>query len=393
MALGTAVGAGARDPGGAASAGVAGVGWVVAHAGTTHAGTPHWVLGALTLVGLVAAVGGWRVLRDADASTRLGVGLVAAGVLAVIAGGIGLVEIQIAPRDAPAWTEWFDAVNAAVSVLLAVGSLAVVRRRWPERPRYVGLGLLLAAWIGYPSLMPDSGLSNPLGYPLAVAVPVAVGYLLYRDAGDGLRRVGGARLPAALSDLRSAVVAGVSFVLFAVFFAFSAGTMTLAPDVTAEIAGEGFVRTYVVASPLVYWPAVEFYVPSIPLSGYVSVGTVLLVGLLGGLVALNAALVARQWEADGAVQSPRAMVGTVAASGATACCCCAPALYGALGVVLGAAASPVYWAFMDPSSPVGGLFFAASVLVLTGSAIRASHDPACAIPRDPDASGAAERAA
>ncbi|MFC7194967.1 hypothetical protein ACFQL4_10380 [Halosimplex aquaticum] len=303
----------------------------------------------------------------------------------VIAGTIGLVEIQITPGDTPDWTRWFPMINAVTASLLAIGSLVVVRWQWPERPRYVGLGLLLAAWIGYPALMPNEGLYHPLGYLLAAAVPAAIAYVLWRDAGDAFPGVLRTRIPLA--------TAVVSFALFAVFYAFSAGTVSMNPDVTADMVGQGFVTPYQVASPLVYWPALEFYFPAIPLSGYVSLGSLLLVCVLGGLVASNAALAARQWTAGGAIESPRAMIGTVTTAGATACGCCAPAVYGAAGALFGAAATPVYWAFMDPSSPVGGLFFAASVLLLTGSALRASHDPACAIPREPESSGVSEQAA
>ncbi|MFB6150687.1 MAG: hypothetical protein ABEJ40_02665 [Haloarculaceae archaeon] len=342
---------------------------VAAHTGTTHAGTPHWLLFFATVAGVVVAAGGWRVLQSADRSPRLGGGLLFGGVLLAIFGSVGLVEIQIAPETTPAWTRWFPVVNAVAGVVLAVGGLVVGRLRYPERPRYAGLALLLAAWVSYPTLVPGEGLTNPLGYLLAAATPLAVGYVLATDAGDAL--------PAAFTDRTAKLVGGVSFVLFSVFFAFSAGTLSVNPDVGPGVPDHGFVTVHSVASPLVYWPAVEFYVPAVPLAGYVSLGTLLLVGLLGGLVAVNAALAARQWAAAGAVDSPRGMLGAVAASGATACCCCAPALYGAVGVLFGTAASPVYWAFMDPTSPVGGLFFAASVLALTGSAIRASASPAC----------------
>jgi hypothetical protein len=216
--------------------------------------------------------------------------------------------------------------------------------------------------------MPNEGLGHPLGYLLVLAVPLAVGYVLVQDAGDALRTAVAGRVPA--------LVGTGAFALFGVFFSFSAGTLSVNPDVTPAVAGEGFLTLQRVAAPLVYWPAVEFYWPAVPLSGYVSLGTVLLVALLGGLVALNAALVARQAIA-GADESPQAMFGAVTAAGATACCCCAPALYGAVGVLFGAAASPVYWSFVDPTSPVGGLFLAASVLVLTGSAVRAGDSPAC----------------
>jgi hypothetical protein len=218
--------------------------------------------------------------------------------------------------------------------------------------------------------MPNEGLAHPAGYLLAVAVPATVAYVLVRDA---------TRLRAAVAGRVPAAVGAAAFALFGVFFAFSAGTLSVNPDTTPAVAGEAFVTTQRVAAPLVYWPAVEFYLPAVPLSGYVSAGTVLLVGLLGGLVALNGALVARQWTAGGAADSPGTLLGAVTTAGATACCCCAPAVYGAVGVLFGAAASPVYWAFMDPTSPVGGLFLAASVLVLTGSAVRASADPACRV--------------
>jgi len=356
----------------AAVGGSSGLDTVVAHAGTTHAGTPHWLLGAVTVLGIAAGAGGLQVLRDGARSDRFGAGLLSAGAILVIAGTIGLVEIQIAPEATPDWTRLFPAINAVSAIVIALGSLVVVRWKWPERPRYVGLGLLLAAWIAYPTLLPQEGLTSPLGYLLAAAVPAAVVYVLYRDAG--------AAFPAVLTARVPAVVAVGTFGLFGVFYLFSAGTLSVNPDLTADMMGQGFVTPHRVASPLVYWPALEFYVPSIPLSGYVSLGSLLLVGILGGLVASNAALAARQLTTGGSIDSPRAVIGTITTAGATACGCCAPAVYGAAGAVFGAAATPVYWAFMDPSSPVGGLFFAASVLILTGSAVRASHDPACAVP-------------
>jgi hypothetical protein len=348
-------------------------GTAAAHSGTTHAGTPHWLLLFLVLGGLAVAGVGWRAFTRHLLDARFAVGVLFGGVALAVFGSIGLVEIQIAPQTTPEWTEAFPIVNAIAGALLAIGSLVVGRLYWPTRPRYTFLGMLLAAWVMYPSVMPNGGLTNPLGYLLAAAVPLAVGYVLVTDGGERLRT--------GLRDRRAKAAAGTAFGLFAVFFAFSAGTMTVNPDLAAGVPRDGFVTTYRVASPLVYWPAVEFYLPAVPLSGYVSVGTLLLVVLLGGLVALNVGLVARQWAAVGDVESTRSMLGAFASSGATACCCCAPALYGAVGVLFGTAASPVYWAFMDPTSPVGGLFLAASVLLLTGSALRSagSEGVRCAV--------------
>ncbi|MDG5775799.1 hypothetical protein QA599_05045 [Haloarculaceae archaeon H-GB1-1] len=353
------------------------VGTAAAHSGTTHAGTPHWLLLFLVLGGLAVAAVGWRAFTRQLLDARFAVGVLFGGIALAVFGSIGLVEIQVAPRATPEWTDLFPIVNAIAGALLAMGSLVVGRIYWPTRPRYTFLGMALAAWVMYPSVMPTGGLTNPLGYLLAAAVPIGVAYVLHVDGGDRIR--------AGFSDLRAKAAAAVAFAFFAVFFAFSAGTLTVNPDLAAGVPRDGFVTTYRVASPLVYWPAVEFYLPAIPLSGYVSVGTLLLVVLLGGLVALNVGLVAQQWAAIGEVESARSMLGAFASSGATACCCCAPALYGAVGVLFGAAASPVYWAFMDPTSPVGGLFLAASVLLLTGSALRAadSEGVRCAVNRNP----------
>ena len=76
-----------------------------------------------------------------------------------------------------------------------------------------------------------------------------------------------------------------------------------------------------------------------------------------------------------------AFVGSLAASGATACCCCAPAMYGVASAVFGAAASPVYWAFMDPTSPVGGTFLTVSVVLLTTTLVRSTTDAPAATDR------------
>jgi hypothetical protein len=345
---------------------------VAAHAGTTHAGTPHWLLAALLVVGFAGLFVGWRRLTHGGRDLRVGVAALLGGLLAVLVGGIGLVEIQVTPEVAPSWASGGGVVNVAVASLLALGSLVVVRWRWPDRPRYVALAFVLAVWIAYPVVLPNGGLTNPLGYLVVFAVPVTVAYVFARDGGD--------RLVRALSDRTSRAVTAAAFVLFSVFFAVSAGTVTLNPDTTARTAGEAFVRLHPVASPLVYWPAVEFYFPAIPAAGYVSVGSALLVGVLGSLVALNAGLVTRQWQTGGTPDSPETMLGAVASSGATACCCCAPAFYAVIGGVFGTAASPVYWAFLDPTSPVGGLFLAASVLLLVGSAIRYVDTETCRVP-------------
>jgi len=211
--------------------------------------------------------------------------------------------------------------------------------------------------------MPNGGVYNPAGHVLVVTVVLAVGYVLWRDARAVLQSLRRDRRP-----LGAGLLAGT---LFSVFFLFSAGTLTLNPDPGVGAPTEPLVIFLPVADPLVAWPAVEFVFPSVPLAGYFSVGTVLLVTLLGTLAALNVGVMVQQWATGTRDSSGTSALGMAATTGATACCCCAPAFYGVLSVLFGAAATPAYWAFLDPSSPVGGVFFAASVVLLLGSVVRA----------------------
>lgn len=170
---------------------------------------------------------------------------------------------------------------------------------------------------------------------------------------------------------RTPRIAGLtSGVLVTVFLAFSAGTITLNPGSGVNVPDGQLITTLPVANPLVMWPAVEVYFPSIPFSGMVSVGTAILFSFLETLVALNVAVLVAGWESSADVASSRSLFGTAATTGATACCCCAPALYGITSAILGASASPLYWTFMDSTSPLSGLFLAGSLLLLTGSLVQ-----------------------
>lgn len=146
-----------------------------------------------------------------------------------------------------------------------------------------------------------------------------------------------------------------------------------------------FVTTTSFVNPLVVWPAVEFYLPSIPLVGALSVGTALIIGLLTGLIGINTSLITAIWQRDIALSPSTGVVGAFATTGATACCSCGPAIYAIASVVFGVTASPLYWVFIDPASPIGALFFAGAVVFLTGITIRLATrlDTAgiCTIPR------------
>lgn len=154
--------------------------------------------------------------------------------------------------------------------------------------------------------------------------------------------------------------------------AFSAGTMSVNPDQGVNMPTEAFLVPYQVAGPLVVWPAIEWYFPSIPFSGYLSLGTILMMDVLGGLVGLNVAAVVQQGIGGESTAGKPLFSGSLAVSGATACCCCAPAFYGVLSVLFGGVVTPVYWSFMISTSPVSGAFLTASILLLLGSFLQSS---------------------
>lgn len=333
-----------------------------AHSGTTHAGTPHWLLLLLTLFGLVAVAASVAGVRRGVLGSRLGVGGGLLGFLVGGFGGIGLVELQVVADVGPTLTPYYPVASLLVGSTVAVGSVVAGGTLWPTRPDYALLGVVLGTWIAYPAVMPNQGLLHPLGYLLVFAVLALVVAILRRDAGALLARV--------RSDAAARRVGALTFACVGVFLVFSAGTLTLNPDDGVNKPTHGVVTTLDVADPLVMWPAVEFFFPSVPLSGMVSVGTFLLFSLLAGLVALNAAAVVAAWRAGGDGASAQTLGGMVATTGATACCCCAPAMYGVLSAAFGTAATPAYWAFMDSSSPVSAVFLGLSIVLLTASLVR-----------------------
>lgn len=343
------------------------VGPAAAHSGTTHAGTPHWVLFALFLGGGTLVLAAIAARRRGYLERRWAGGLAAGGLLAAVLGGIGVVELQVVGDTPPTLVSIYPLLSLVVGGLLAVGGFFVVRVRYPRHPLYAILCLALGAWIAYPAVLPDQGYRHPIGYLIVVSVPALVGAILWTEARGVLQSLRLQRRP-----LGAGVAAGL---LMSVFFAFSAGTMTLNPDQGLNAPTETLITTYNVASPLVIWPAIEWYVAPISFAGYLSVGTLLLMGVLGGLVGLNVAVLAQQWRGASATAGPELYSGSLALTGATACCCCAPAFYGLLSVVFGATATPVYWSFMIPSSPVGSSFFAASVLLLLASVLRSTGAP------------------
>lgn len=333
--------------------------------------TNEWIhlvvmLQGVTLLGIgIIAASVWFGRTRWTARPRRVVTGVLVGVAVAMIGTIGITQIQILPigtTPSPTLRAWYPRLAFMAGSAIMLGSLFLGWRYWFDRPRYWLLGVLLGLWILYPVTMPRQGLRNPLGYVLVVAVLLCIGYIIWRDI-----------RPALSQDVvgRFARRVGITTaILFGVFYLFSAGLFTVNPDGDVNAPTHAFVTVASFSNPLVMWPAVEFGTPSIPFFGALSIGTVLVIGLLAGLVGITASLMTVGWLNEVDLSSSEGMVGFVATTGATACCCCGPAVYAMASGVFGMMASPLFWAFTTPTSPFGALFFVSSVALLTGSSIR-----------------------
>lgn len=343
-----------------------------AHDGATHTGTPHWGLLAVILAGFGILGGSVLLGRTRWKPTpQRTVGGLLLGLIVTMVGTIGIVQIQVEPvGTTPVGRQWYPLLSALGGGVILSGSLVLDRFRWPNRPLYTGLGMVLGLWVAYPILVPGSALTHPLGYLLVVSVPLVVGYLLWREVWPAITT--------SLENRLARWAGSLVTTLFVVFFLFSAGLFSVTPDTGTNMPTTAFVTSAQFSDPLVMWPAVEFYLPSIPLAGALSVGTALLIAVLAGLIGVNTVLATEIWIRDLQVNHSGGVVGAVATTGATACCCCGPAVYAIASAVLGVSASPLYWAFVAPSSPIGALFLVGALALLTGSAIQLADSIAAA---------------
>lgn len=352
-------------------------GVVSAHGGEHTPSIPQWYGLAVLLLGFGVLGGSVMANRRSwVASTERALAGVFFGIVVAALGGILLVELS--PIDTYSTSSmllpraWFLPLALGFGLVLMVTSLILGLTRWPTRPRYMGLGVLLGLWIAYPALIRGfDTYYHPIGYVIALAVPMTVGYIIWRDGRDILREVVKDRVARRFGIGVGGVVT--------VFFMFSTGLISFVPEDgvingVESASAPGFIAIAPAANPLVMWPAVQIWIPEIPFSGFISVGTLLIVGLLGGLVAVNASVAAFQWlYADGS-GSKQSTAGAAALVGPNACGCCGP-MFAQLAVVLVGppAAMPLYWLFVDLSSPVGALFFVGSVALLTGGFVYAVH--------------------
>lgn len=356
---------------------------VSAHEGTVHGGTPHLLLLGTLVVGIVLlATVAWLDRVGGAPDPRTSASLLVVGVSLSALATVGLVEIQVEPLSTtPLPRQFYPVLTVFGGMALALGSVVAYLYRWGDRHAYPVLGTVLGFWVAYPALLPGDASRHPLGYLLVLAVPVLLGSVFWTELRPALARV----------DTRGRLAGIAAGLAFAGFFAFSSGLATFNPDPVPQAGGEPFAVVTTFVSPLVSWPAIEVYRPGIPLFAALSVGTAITLGILAGLVGINAALGATVWRTQNATGGDRAaatdggtvtgVTGALATTGATACCCCGPALYGIASAALGASASPLYWAFTDPESPLATLFLVAAIGLLTASTVTLASTVRATCPR------------
>ncbi|WP_458206086.1 hypothetical protein [Haladaptatus sp. NG-SE-30] len=341
---------------------------VSAHGGGHSQPYPQWLALVVLLAGVGIVAGSVLLGRTAWEHRRtLALWGVFGGLFVAAAGAVGLVQLSpvetLRASQAPLSREWYQPLTLAAGTIIAVGSFVAGRLKWPERPRYAGLGMALGAWIAYPAVMDAFGArTHPLGYLLVFGLPLGVGYVLWRDASEPLSLVVSDR-PARWFGVGTGVLAGL-------FFAFSMGMLTFVPEHGVGVPEGAFVTTIPVANPLVYWTAVEFSIPQIPLAGVFSLGMLIQIGVVAVLVGLNGTVIAYQWQGGTRTGTSEVTSGTAAVAAPNACCCCGPIISELAVVSVGpSAAAPLYWLFIDLASPVGALFFVTSIVLLAGNLV------------------------
>lgn len=332
---------------------------VTGSAGLTGA---HGIVLALLGVALVGGAVGLRRVGRLGPDPALGVVLL--GLVSAAAGAVMFDAFSPDPEylaaSMPFARSWYPllALSGGLVVVLASGVVGWVR--WRDRPRYVGFGLLVGLWITYPHLAGPASYSHPLGYLLVASTPLAVAYILRKDAAGAIQQV--------LSDPVSRRFGIGVGVVVGLFFLFITGYLSVFPE--EGIPHESTVVVLPAIYQLVSWPTLEVVLPHIPFFLAVSPGQVIVVGLICSLIGLNAAVIARHWRAERRAGLTEGTAGTTAVVGSCACGCCGPLV--AKFAILAAGpslAAPLYWVFVDTASPLSSLFLIGSIALFTGSLI------------------------
>ena len=338
---------------------------VAAHGNDGHTPITKWHGFGLLLAGGSVVVAGALAQRREWLSPTRALSIVFVGVVAAALGAILFEGLSPDPsygaETIPFPRGWYTPLALGIGLFTVVVSVVGGWLRWPTRPRYTFLGMLMGLWIVYPELLaPPASYTNPAGYLIVLGTPILVGYVVWKDAWGVLSAV-----------LRDPVVrrfgVGVSIVI-TVFFMSMTGYLSVFPDEAAP------TETVFVVLPAVYqlvsWPTLELFLPQVPLFVAISPGLVILNGLIGVLVGLNAAIIARQWRVNTRAGATEGTVGTAAIVGSCTCGCCGPFVAQFAAVAAGSSvAAPLYWLFIDSASPLVVVFIVGSIVLFTGTLV------------------------
>ena len=319
----------------------------------------------LALLGVTVLIGSTILKRQNRISPTVALYGVFAGITITALGAILFEGLSPDPTytasSMPFPRSWYGPLGLLTGLSIMVASFIVGWLRWPSRPRYTFLGILMGLWISYPYLIPGQASdTHPLGYAIVLGTPVFIGYVIWKDAGRVLRAV-----------LRDPVARrfglGVGVVL-ALFFVSVTGYLSFFPE-------EGSPHEVtVVVLPAIYqlvtWPTLEIVLPHIPFFLAVSPGQLIVVGTLSTLIGLNAALIARHWRVEEQAGMAEGTAGSAAIVGTCTCGCCGPLVAKIAVLAAGPAiAAPLYWVFVDSASPLSALFIVGSFVLFAGSLI------------------------
>ena len=336
-----------------------------AHGATATGGLSQWH-GILLVLGGVVVLGGTVLFKRTNrisptvALYGVFVGLVVAAVGAILFEGLS-PDPTYSAASMPFPRSWYRPLALVVGLLITVSSFVIGWLRWPTRPRYTFLGILMGLWISYPYLLPGhASATHPLGYAIVLGTPLLVGYVIWKDAGGVLREV-----------LRDPVARrfgiGVGTVI-ALFFVSVTGYLSFFPE--EGLPHESVFVILPANYQLVTWPTLEIFLPHIPLFVATSPGQLIVVGLLSTLIGLNAALIARHWRVEERAGMTEGTAGSAAIVGTCTCGCCGPLVAKIAVLAAGPSiAAPLYWVFVDTASPLSALFIVVSIVLFAGSLI------------------------
>ena len=344
---------------------------VSAHGGAESSGLSQ--SHGLAIAGIGAFAVGTLVLlkRRGQISPRTALYGIAVGIGVAIVGAILFEGLAPDPtyqaNSMPFPRSWYQPLAIGTGLLVVVASFITGLIRWTTRPRYMALGMLLGGWILYPYLLPGfSGYTNPIGYGIVIATPLLVGYILWKDVGAALSTI-----------LQDPVARRFGFsvgVMVSRFFMATTGYLSFFSEEGAP--QETTVAVLNVLYQIVRWPTLEVLLPDVPFFVAISPGVVIVLGLLGVLVGLNAAAVAHSWRLDRQAGATQSTAGTATVVGACTCGCCGPLVSQVAVIAAGPTiAAPIYWIFVDSASPLSSIFLLGSIALFTGTLVYSIDSP------------------